>query len=447
MRTFRRILAGLLILVVVVLIGGYWYERPLLMTGTGYAAHNVCAVEKVAGRSDPASDLPPNPLVPYLRAKNKSQGSVQASLLGVLSKQRAWYTPGFGCTLADKRPDLGRAAQVPAGANPFTGAATPTPDPAVATAVAKAFGDELSASKRKDLGTRAIIAVRGGRLIAERYAKGFDAATPQLGWSMSKSVADLMVGRLVQQGKVALAEDHLRPQWKDERADITVEQLLRMTSGLKWDETYALGTAITKMLYAEPDMGAFVAGQPAAHQPGSYQQYSSGSITLLCSILLARTGGSNGPGADLPRREIFAPLGLSSAVLEPDAAGTPVCSSYMWATPRDWAAVGQFALQNGQWNGKQLLPPDWMKRSTTAIKVKTEETEAYGAGWWVNRWPDGKLVEPSLPADAYFAEGHDGQWIVVVPSADLVVVRLGFSPTVKNQGVIALTAALLADKK
>lgn len=161
---------------------------------------------------------------------------------------------------------------------------------------------------------------------------------------MSKSVTNLLTGMLVRQGEVSLDDDRLRPEWDDERADISIDHLLRMTSGLAWDETYDLGTPITQMLYAEPDMGDYVASQPAAHEPGTYQQYSSGSTTLLCAILNEKTG----TGADLPRRELFAPLGLSSAVLEPDAAGTPVCSSYMWATPRDWAAVGQLALQEGR---------------------------------------------------------------------------------------------------
>ncbi|HQR28208.1 MAG TPA: serine hydrolase [Nocardioides sp.] len=439
MRLFRRILVGLLLLVVVALVAGYWYERPLLLTGTGYAAHNACAVEHVAGRDDPEDDLPPNPLVPYLRTKDVGDDGVQASILGVFAKQTAWYTPGFGCTLADERPDLGTPTEVDASANPFSGAPAPTPSPQVEAALARAFGDDLPADEREDLGTRAVVVVRDGELVAERYADGFDADTPQLGWSMTKSVTNLLLGRLVQLGQVAITDDHLRPEWTDSRADITVTELAQMTSGLKWDETYDLGTPITQMLYREQDMGSFVASQPAEHDPGTYQQYSSGSTTLLCAILTERTGVA----ADLPRRELFAPLGLSSAVLEPDASGTPVCSSYLWATPRDWAAVGQLALQDGEWNGERLLPREWMAGSTTAVDVETED-DGYAAGWWANARPDGTLVEPSLPADAYFAEGHDGQWIVVVPSADLVVVRLGFSPEVDDVGAVRLAADLLA---
>lgn len=427
-----------MLLVVVAVVAVYWWQRPLLVTGTGYAAHNACAVTEVADRETAEDDLPENPLVPYLRWKEVDEDGTHASLLGVLAKQKAWYTPGFGCTLADDQPDLGRATTVEAGANPFTAAAPPTPSEEVTAAVAKAFGQGLSESEQADLGTRAVVVVQDGELVAETYASGFGPDTPQLGWSMSKSVANLLTGMLVEQDVLSLDDDRLRPEWTDERAGITVEQLLRMTSGLEWDETYDLGTPITRMLYAEDDMGGFVASQPAAHEPGTYQQYSSGSTNVLCSILNEKTG----IGADLPRREVFERLGLSSAVLEPDAAGTPVCSSYMWATPRDWAAVGQFALQDGEWGGEQLLPDGWMEESTTAVDVETEDP-GYGAGWWVNELPDGSLVEPSLPEDAYFAKGHDGQRIIVVPSEELVVVRLGFTPELEDVGAVELAAELI----
>lgn len=443
MRLLRRIVTALLVLLLLAGIGGYWYERPLLLTATGYAAHNACAVELVAGRDNPAADLPPNPLVPVLRTSTEAVGPDQhsrGSILGALASQRAWFTEGFGCTVAEERPELPTPTAVEVGANPFTDAATPTADSKLEEALAAAFGDSLPQGARDELGTRAVLVVRNGELIAERYAEGFDSDTPQLGWSMAKSVTNLLVGRLVEQGEVSLADIELRPEWTDDRSQISIGQLLRMTSGLMWDETYDLGTPITQMLYREADMGGFVASQALEHEPGTYQQYSSGSHTLLCAILAERTGD----GANLVRNRIFEPLGLSSAVMETDGVGTPVCSSYLWATPRDWAAVGQFALQDGVWNDERLLPEGWLAESTVAFDGDTEDA-GYGSGWWANTLPDGSLVEPSLPEDTYFAEGHDGQWIVVVPSADLVVVRLGFSPSVDDEGVIALTQSLLTD--
>jgi CubicO group peptidase (beta-lactamase class C family) len=445
-RLLRRILAVVLGLVLVALVGGYWYARPLLLTGTGYAAHNACALTFIAGRDKPETDLPPNPLVPYLRTSTTRSGTdggvAESSIFGVLAKQKAWYTTGFGCTVADEQPELGAATTIPAGANPFTAASAPTASAPVTAAVAKAFGDELSASDKQALGTRGIIVVRDGQLVAERYADGFDRTTPQLGWSMTKSVAVLLAGVLAEQGKVTATDKGLFPTWTDGRKDITVDHLMRMTSGLEWDETYDLGTPITRMLYLEPDMARYVASLPGTHAPGTFQQYSSGSTNLLCAALQDKAGA--GSSADLPRKALFAPLGLSSAVLEPDADGLPVCSSYLWATPRDWAAIGQFALQNGQWKGKQLLPTDWMKQTTTVTKAEQTDDPGYAAGWRANTLPDGSLLEADLPKDAYWAAGHDGQRVVVVPSADLVVVRLGFSPGVDDIRVNALVKDLAA---
>lgn len=128
---------------------------------------------------------------------------------------------------------------------------------------------------------------------------------------------------------------------------------------------------------------------------------------------------------------MFRPLGMASAVLEPDTTGGLVCSSYLWATPRDWARFGLWFAQNGEWEGQQLLPPDWVDYSTSTIDIEGEE-EGYGAHWWVNRRTDESLVMPDVRADAFWASGHDGQRVFVIPSADLVVVRMGFTPEIDS---------------
>jgi CubicO group peptidase (beta-lactamase class C family) len=429
------VLGSVLALVLVAIIGIYWWQRPMLLTGTGYAAHNACAVTQLAGREYPETDLPDNPLVPVLRSSVTDAGA-QATVLGFLARQSAWFTPGFGCTVAGQAPVLPPATPVSAGPNPFATATVPAPSEAVQAALDRAFGADLDDDGRTALGTRGIVVLKDGKLVAEQYAPGFDAVTPQLGWSMTKSLTNLLVGRLVAKGEVSLDDDHLRPEWTDARASITIRNLLQMTSGLQWDETYDLGTPITRMLYLEPDMGGYVASLPPAHEPGTHLQYSSGSTTLLCSVLAPGRGG-----ADWPRQELFAPLGLSSMTLEPDAAGTPVCSSYAWATPRDWAAVGQFALSDGVWNGERLLPEGWMAESAKAVDVESEE-DGYASGWWANQRADGTLLYSELPADTYWASGHDGQRLMVVPSEQLVVARLGFTPD-EDERVAELVAGLI----
>jgi CubicO group peptidase (beta-lactamase class C family) len=421
-RTLALVVAGSLAAVV---LGGVLYARPLLETGTGYAAHNACAVALVAGRGEQAADadLPPNPLVPLLRTSvDEAEGRASSSVLG-LFRQTAWHTEGLGCTLADERPRLTSPEPVPADSWPEIAL-----DSRLDEAVDRAFADPPSGEPR---GTRGVVVLHEGWLVAERYADGFDADTRQLGWSMTKSVTSAMVGRLVTDGRLDVADADLLPQWRDDgRRDISVEHLLRMSSGLQWDETYGLGTPVTEMLYASRDMGSYAAGFGLQADPGTVQQYSSGSSNVLCDVLQERSG----LGIDLAHELVLAPIGMASAVLEPDADGGLVCSSYLWATPRDWARFGQWWLQEGQWDGEQLLDPTYVRWATTPVALAGEDA-GHAAHWWVNQRPDGSLQAPLLPADAYWASGHDGQRLVVVPSAGVVLARLGFDPVLEGEAL------------
>ena len=438
----------LTLLVVVVLLGGaVAWARPLLLTGTGYAAHNACAVQLVAGRDAdaPAADLPPNPLVPVMSTSvDAANGTARAGVFGLFG-QTAHFTDGLGCTLAADTPDLPTPPAVTTateGEWPTGEQVTPPPahvDVALLEqAIDEAFAEDVP--EGRSVGTRAVVVVHDGRIVAERYADGFDADTRQLGWSMAKSVTNAMVGRLVAEGQLDVSEDHLREDWTDGRGDITLDDLLRMSSGLEWDEAYSLGSVITEMLYLREDMGGFAASQPLVHEPGSHQQYSSGTTNIVCDLLQDRTG----MGVELAHELVFQPLGMGSAVLEPDAEGGLVCSSYLWATPRDWARFGLWFARGGEWDGAQLLPADWVEYSSRT-EPREGEQEGHAAHWWANRLPDGSLQLPDLPEDTFWASGHDGQKVYVVPSADLVVVRMGFTPEIPGAelGLDQLVASAL----
>jgi CubicO group peptidase (beta-lactamase class C family) len=155
--------------------------------------------------------------------------------------------------------------------------------------------------------------------------------------------------------------------------------------------------------------------------PGTRWAYSSGTTNILCDVAQEAAGA----GPELARALVFEPLGMTTAVMEPDARGGLVCSSYMYATARDWARFGQWFLQDGVWEGERLLPEGWVERSTTPVDLPTENP--YGWHWWLNTGPDGDRRMPSVPSDAYWASGNEGQQVVIVPSENLVVVRLGFS--------------------
>lgn len=427
----RKVLLGVVVLLALLVGGVAWYLGPIAPIATGYAAKTVCSATFVSDRTveDALDDLPPNPLVPLLRTnRDDSEGTVRTSLLGLWSST-AYATPELGCTLAEARPEFTSPGAVdpgapdaawPAGEGPAQLPGDVDAD-ALDAAIDPAFVEDDPEGRERN--TRAVVVVRDGQLIAERYGDGFDAETPLLGWSMGKSLSNAIVGRLVLEGQLDVEDAGLRPEWKsDDRRDITIDHLLTMTSGLAFEEVYDPDTDATRMLFTPRDTAAYAADQPLEAAPGTRWSYSSGTTNILCDAAHEATG----TGVELAHELLFAPLGMASAVIEPDESGTLVCSSFPYATARDWARFGQLFLQDGEWDGERLLPDGWVASSTTPVDTVDADTP-YGAQWWLNEGPDGQLRMPSVPADAYWASGNEGQHVVAIPSEDLVVVRLGFS--------------------
>ena len=409
--------------------GAVWYLGPIAPIATGYAAKTVCSGHLVADRGveDVLGDLPDNPLVPFLRVDVDDPTAVTATLLGAWGST-AYRTEGLGCTLAEDRPAFTALDPLPPpepgqpwpqGSGPAQ-AASGINAAEMDAAINLAFVEDDPSGRVRN--TRAVVVIKDGRLVAERYAPGFGPDTPLLGWSMAKSVANAMVGRLVADGTMSTDDHDLRPLWAgDERRSITVEHLLSMTDGLAFDEVYDPDTDATRMLFRPGDAGGYAAEQPLEAEPGARWSYSSGTSNILCDVAQDAAGA----GPELARSLVFEPLGMSTAVMEPDASGGLVCSSYLYATARDWARFGQWYLQDGVWEGERLLPEGWVERSTTPVDLPTDNP--YGWQWWLNTGPDGERRMPSVPSDAYWASGNEGQQVVIVASEDLVVVRLGFS--------------------
>lgn len=425
----RRVLVVVVVLLVGLVVAGGVYLNPIAPVATGYAAKTICSGHFVSGRPVPdvSEDLPPNPLVPFLQVTHdNAEGTVRATLMGLWGSS-AWFTPGRGCTLADRDPGFPSAEPIRASSLPVGDVAPPVRR-ALDAAVDAAFAEDDPQGRARN--TRAVVVLHEGRLVAEQYAPGFDADTPLLGWSMGKSVANAVVGRLVHEGVLDVRQADLRPRWAgDERSQITLDHLLHMTSGLAFEETYEPNTDATNMLFRPRDTGAFAAGKDLVADPGTRWSYSSGATNIICDVAADAVDGSD---LDLVRDLVFAPLGMDSAIMEPDAAGDPVCSSFPYATARDWARFGQFFLQDGQWDGRRLLPEDWVGYSTQPVTLASEHP--YGAQWWLNTGPDGERRMPKVPEDAFWASGNEGQQVVVVPSADVVVVRLGLSQEFEGVG-------------
>jgi CubicO group peptidase (beta-lactamase class C family) len=294
-----------------------------------------------------------------------------------------------------------------------------------------AFGGESSG----ELGaTHAVVVVQGGRLLTERYAEGFGPDVTCRSWSMAKSITQALVGLAVGDGRIDIRAPADVPAWRgagDPRGAITLDHLLRMSSGLAWVEDYSPENPsdVIEMLFGRgaADVAAFAEAAPLAHAPGSLFYYSSGTTNIVAACL-GRALGVSGPAMEAHMRaRLFDPLGMASAAPRFDAAGTFIGSSYCFATPRDFARFGLLYLRDGVWEGRRLLPEGWVDyaRTPTFQQPGAEVDGRYGAHWWLD------IAGPGT----FSANGYEGQHIVLCPDRDLIIVRHGATPTATQPAV------------
>jgi len=281
---------------------------------------------------------------------------------------------------------------------------------------------------QRPLNTHAVVVVYDNQIITERYADGFDRNSRLMGWSMTKSIANALVGILVKEGKLDIKQPAPVSEWKtDERKSITLNDLLQASSGLAWSESYFSPTAdFHQMFIKSDDKGGYAMSKKQAHEPGTFFQYSSGSTNILSKIIRQTVGDSL--YHRFPYEKLFYKIGMYDALMEPDASGTFVASSYSFATARDWARFGLLYLNDGVWNGERILPEGWVKYSVTPAPAAG--MGRYGAHWWLNAGDPGNPSNrkyPDLPPDTYWADGFEEQYVMVIPSKKLVIVRLGVS--------------------
>jgi CubicO group peptidase (beta-lactamase class C family) len=418
---------------------GVYLLSRLAPIGTAYAAKTLCSGVFVAHRSaddvireDVRADN--HPLLRVIHPWVESEGTrASATFLG-FARRDAVFHAGRGCALwlADTVPGVDaqgtRDAAVPD--DGFIADTDPKVDAGrIRSAMDWAFSDPDPSKARR---TRAVVILHRGRLLSERYAQGFSAQTAMLGWSMTKSIAGILIGVLVKDGKLALERNALLPQWRDAgdaRAQITLDQLLRMTSGLRFTENYGDPLAdVALMLFTKPNAAAYAIAKPLEVQPGTRWRYSSGTSNILAELMRQAIGGSAADYLAFPRRALFEPLGMRHAVLEADASGTFITSSYMYASPYDWSRFGQLLLQDGIWDGKRIVPEGWVQYMRTLTPQSTRHD--FGAHLWTKVPPPfNSASQPplQLPAEIFHAVGHEGQFVSVIPSRQLVVVRLGLS--------------------
>ena len=420
---------GFLFLLLTVVILGYIFY-PRLNIITGFAAKNVCSCVFEAGREPESVRIGDNDFAPVRYADNDinfSERTASSNVFG-LKERTAIHLPGMGCTLL---PDDSSAEKLTFGKPNRISTANSFPYPygngevvdtifsnIDYTALDNGVESAFDAEGEDFLRTRAVVILYKGKLIAEKYAPGFTKETKILGWSMAKSITSAVLGVLEKQGRISPSQDHLFALWNnDDRAEITLDDLLRMSSSLEWDEDYTKISDVTRMLFLEENMPEVQLQKRLIAPPGTVWNYSSGTSNLL-SGFIRKQFETHQEYLDFWYREFIDRIGMHSMTIEPDPAGNYVGSSYAWATPRDWAKFGLLYLNKGNWNGEQILNESWVDYTTTPTTGSGGE---YGAHFWLNS--GGKY--PNVPRDLFSANGFQGQYVFIIPSQKLIVVRFG----------------------
>lgn len=426
------------------------YRVALL--GSGYMAQTLCAGMFVSGRNfqDVMTEDLTGPGLGTLRlftpTVDEAEKQVSAAAFGI-ARQTSVFRDGLGCTLVHHKTAASLRAETkglfpspppprpqaawPAGSRvaPLTDGAR-WPDGVDGNAALRAIDAIFSEPDPKRLrGSRALVVVYRGRIVAERYAPGFDAGMPLIGWSMSKTATNALIGLRIGDGTLALDDRDLMPEWRDPgdpRAAITLAELMHMTSGLAFDESTDDNLSdVSQMIFVQGNTAAFAAGKPLSHEPGTHWSYSSGTTNIIAGVL-RETFDNERDYLRFPHDRLFRPLGMRTAVFSPDASGTLMGSSLVYASARDWARLGLLFLQDGSWQGKQLLPQGWTAYTTRPVPQSPHDE--YGAQVWLKLKGSPGWGEPPMPEDAFYMMGFDGQVVAMVPSKALVVVRLGLTP-------------------
>lgn len=437
------------------LIYGGNYLSKVLSAGSGFSAKNICSAYFLSGMPGQKTVaeilLPSAPVLSNVSFEiDKPNRQVDTWFFG-LAHRRAVFNEGTGCTLLrEGREQMQRELEIVSVSEPNTalawpqGSAAATGNTLLEPLLEQAFTETDPKNVRN---TKAVVVIHRGQLVAEKYAQGVTADTPLPGWSMTKSVTNLLIGLLINDGTIRLTQTAPVPLWYEEKGDprgeITIDQLLRMSSGLAFDEEYSIYGDVARMLSVEADAAGFAASKPLIAEPGSVWSYSSGTSNILSGVIRRTIGGYMQEYYDFTQKRLFLPLGIRTASLETDNNGTFIGSSYMYASARDWARLGQFCLQDGRWLGERLLPEGWMTYSTTPTPNNPRNN--YGAHFWLNADPEDDSQQrtwPDLPVDTYSMNGYQGQRVIIIPSKELVVVRLGFSGS-PNRGIEPLVAGII----
>ena len=388
---------------------------------------------------------------------DRARKDVTVTLFG-LGRSHAVYREGFGCYLdhGDAVADI----PVPADAKPSPALLPDIAGPASVAPANAATGRRARSRLRRARTaavrrTKAMVVVKDGRVVAERYAEGYGIDTPILGFSATKSVISALTGILVRKGELTLDQPAPVAAWQgadDPRHAITVDHLLRHTAGLALGSSLeaSLGAAfepVNRMKFMESDMAGYAESIALATPPGSAWNYNDGNFIILSHLIRNAAGGHASDVLRFARQELFAPLGMRNVTIEFDASGNPEGSSQMLASARDWARFGMLYLNDGVAGGKRILPEGWVKYSASPTPNALGRLSARASGP-ISATALAPTIASSTawPRDAFFAKGTIGQYVIIIPSERLVIVRLGRSPNwpPEADGVFRLVSDVVA---
>jgi CubicO group peptidase (beta-lactamase class C family) len=412
--------------------------RDVPKVATGFVANILCSETFVSGQqpdrifSETTAAMPGASVIAWALDYHvdRVRKDATVTLLG-FGRSHAVYREGFGCYLdhGDAVVDISAPSDIKPSQALLPDIAGPAPvapaNPQLAAALDRAFAEPEQPPTRA---TKAVVVVRDGHIVAERYADGYGIDTPILGFSATKSVISALTGILVRKGALTLDAPAPVAAWQgagDARHAITVDQLLRHTAGL------AIGSSfepVNRMKFMESDMAGYAESLELATPPGSAWNYNDGNFIILSHLIRNAAGGRASDVMRFAHQELFGPLGMRDVTIEFDAFGNPEGSSQMLASARDWARFGMLYLKDGMAGTKRILPEGWVKYSASATP---NAWVGYGAGFWTNlgdSFGANYRVEHGWPRDAFFAKGTIGQYVIIIPSEKLVIVRLGRSP-------------------
>ncbi len=415
----------------------------------GIAAHHLCAGVYVVGRVTErapetvlAEDVRPFPAFAWqddFEWRMDAEARSATVWAADVNPRTAKYHDDQGCVLLEDGMDAVHYEPVPVPRNQPDAAATPWPlgdldaeEPDQEGVDRDALDAALGAAMAAGQNTRAIAVVRFGRIVGERYAPGFTRNTPQISWSEGKSVTAALIGALVQQGHFGLDDPAPIAEWRepgDERAPILMRHLLTMTSGLDMENLGLAGASSLipenehmRVYFDALDVFEHASSQPAGIPPGTEFRYRNSDPLSLGRIVRETVEADGGEYLTFPQRALFDRIGSRDFVLETDPWGNFILSGYDYGSAADWMRFGLLHLEDGVMGGERILPEGWSE-FVSAPNPGAAEQE-YGGLFWLNA--GGR--HPDVPLDAYWAAGFMGQVTMVIPSEDLVFVRLGPSP-------------------